>query len=78
MRNRFLFMHVLLGLSLLIPKGGSTSAWAQSSPSKGNLDPSNPDVAAILQIATDFSEAYKAGDVKRVVEFYSPDVVYMY
>jgi len=43
-----------------------------------SVDLSNPDVAAIVQIAKDFAEAYKAGDLKRVVDVYSPDVIYMY
>jgi len=34
-------------------------------------------VAAIVQIARDFSEAYKAGDAKRVASFYSRDLIYM-
>jgi uncharacterized protein (TIGR02246 family) len=43
----------------------------------GELDLSNPDVAAIVQIAKDFSDAIAANDFKRVIDVYSPDVVYM-
>jgi uncharacterized protein (TIGR02246 family) len=43
----------------------------------GKLDLSNPDVAAIVQIAKDFSEAIAASDFNRVIDVYSPDVVYM-
>jgi len=43
----------------------------------GELDLSNPDVAAIVQIAKDFSEAIAANDFNRVIDVYSPDVVYM-
>jgi uncharacterized protein (TIGR02246 family) len=43
----------------------------------GDLDLSNPDVAAIVQIAKDFSEAIAANDLKRMIDSYSPDVLYM-
>jgi uncharacterized protein (TIGR02246 family) len=42
-----------------------------------SVDLSNQDVAAIVEIAKDFSQAYEAGDVGRMMEFYSPDVIYM-
>jgi|GEM_PF-4383432 uncharacterized protein (TIGR02246 family) len=42
-----------------------------------DVDLSNPDVAAIAQVAKDFSQAYAAGDVDRTVSFYSPEVIYM-
>lgn len=59
-----------LGLFLFV----ANPSYAQPS---GEVDVSNPDVATIVQIAKDFSEAIAAGDLKRVIDVYSPDVVYM-
>jgi uncharacterized protein (TIGR02246 family) len=39
------------------------------------VDLSNPDVAAIVQIAKDFCAAWKNGDLPRIMEAYSPDVI---
>lgn len=41
------------------------------------VDLSNKDVAAIVELAKDFSRAYEAADGARIIEFYSPDVIYM-
>ena len=39
------------------------------------LDSSDPDVKAIVEVARDFSKAIEAGDLERVVSFYSHDIV---
>jgi len=39
------------------------------------LDSSDPDVKAIVDVARDFSRAIEAGDLDRVVSFYSRDIV---
>lgn len=39
------------------------------------LDLSDPDVAAIVRIAADFSEAVEQGDLARLLSFYSPEIV---
>jgi len=60
-----------LGITSLILNVGANSDSANA------VDLSNRDVAAIVQVAKDFSEAYASGDVGRIIEFYSPDIVYM-
>ncbi|MGA8604706.1 MAG: SgcJ/EcaC family oxidoreductase [Thermoplasmata archaeon] len=42
-----------------------------------DVDGSDPDVAAIVRTAKEFSDAVAAGDVDRVMNFYSADIVYM-
>jgi uncharacterized protein (TIGR02246 family) len=61
-------LALALALSMVIASYASPS---------GEVDVSNPDVAAIVQVARDFSEAIAVGDLKRVIEAYSPEVVYM-
>lgn len=39
------------------------------------VDLSDPDVAAIVQIAKDFCTAWRNGDLARIMEAYSPDVI---
>jgi ketosteroid isomerase-like protein len=39
------------------------------------VDLSNPDVAAIVQIANDFCEAWKNGDLATIMDAYSSDVI---
>jgi uncharacterized protein (TIGR02246 family) len=63
-----------------ISLGACAAGFAHTSPqfrSSPDVDLTNPDVAAIVRIAKDFSDAVAAGDLKRVIEFYSPDVIYM-
>ena len=67
-------MFLVLGISLILLTASLAPA---KSTSNQDVDLSNPDVGAILQIAQDFSEAYRAGDAKRVASFYSPNVIYM-
>ena len=38
-------------------------------------DNSNPDVAAILQIARDFAQAVERGDIAKLMSFYSAEIV---
>jgi uncharacterized protein (TIGR02246 family) len=64
---------VLLVASLFLTR----VATAQNRDSVADVDRSNPDVAAIVQVAADFSAAYAAGDADRMLSYYSPDVVYM-
>ena len=61
-------------LALVVVLSIASSSYALPS---DEVDLSNPDVAAIVQIAKDFSEAIAIGDLKRVIDVYSPDVVYM-
>jgi uncharacterized protein (TIGR02246 family) len=72
---------VMLGLSMYtLTLSGPAALAAQSAASKSatvDVDLSNPDVAAIVQVAKDFSQAYEAGDADRVASFYSPEVIYM-
>ena len=48
------------------------------SASNGFVDLSNPDVAQIVQIAKDFEQWNKSGDVEHIVDIYSSDVIYMH
>ena len=63
---------MLLVLGVVLSMAGASYALPP-----GDLDLSNPDVAAIVQIAKDFSKAIAANDFQRVIDVYSPDVVYM-
>lgn len=66
----------ILAVSLMALAAKLAHASPQSA-STADLDLKNPDVTAIAQLAKDFSEAIAANDLKRVIDFYSPDVVYM-
>jgi uncharacterized protein (TIGR02246 family) len=84
MERRFGFLAktilLMLGLSLVVFAAGLTAASCGRSRavSNGSLDLSNPDVAAIVQIAKDFEQWNKTGDVEHIVDIYSPDVIYMH
>jgi uncharacterized protein (TIGR02246 family) len=69
-------MVLILAASLVGPAVKSAHASPQSA-SSTDVDLTNPDVVAIVRIAKDFSEAVAASDFKRMIDFYSPDVVYM-
>jgi ketosteroid isomerase-like protein len=59
---------------------GAPAILAHASPqlaSTKDVDLTNPDVAAIVKIAKDFSAAIAVKDFKRIIDVYSPDVVYM-
>lgn len=47
----------------------------QKSGSYPAVDLSDPDVAAIVQIAKDFCEAWKNGDLETIMDAYSRDVI---
>jgi uncharacterized protein (TIGR02246 family) len=73
-------MTMLVWLVSVVSPFAPAAAFAQVTPqsaSRPDVDLTNPDVAAIVQIAKDFSDAIAVGDFKRVIDFYSPDVVYM-
>ena len=72
------FVLLVIGASLLAFAARFAYAFAQTQSANRDVDLSNADVAAIVQIAKDFSDANKAEDVKRIAGFYSPDVIYMY
>jgi uncharacterized protein (TIGR02246 family) len=63
---------MLLGFGVVMSTASSTYALPSA-----QVDLSDPDVAAIVQIAKDFSNAIAVGDFKRMIDVYSPDVVYM-
>jgi uncharacterized protein (TIGR02246 family) len=42
-----------------------------------DADLSNPDVKAIVQVAKDYQNAWRAGDADRITSFYSSDAVYI-
>jgi len=71
-------LEVLLFAAILVGPVAKSATDSSQVASNSNVDLTNPDVAAIVQIAKDFEEANKIGDVKRIAEFYSPDVIYMY
>lgn len=77
MRSR---RNILLAFAMLclIASAVTTSHRLSQSGAHDAGDLSNPDVAAIVQSAKEFSEAYRTGDVKRLIDAYSSDVVYMY
>lgn len=80
MRNKVLLKALLLlipAVILVVPVAKSATG-SQPSASTTDVDLTNPDVTAIVQIAKDFETANKTGDVKRIAEFYSSDVIYMY
>src|SRR5580692_4517335 len=79
MRNRVTLKTLVLlifAVSLVAPKAKFAHASPQSASTK-DVDLTNPDVAAIVKIAKDFSDAIAVGDFKRVIDFYSPNVIYM-
>jgi ketosteroid isomerase-like protein len=41
------------------------------------IDLSNPDVAAVAKLADELARAVDAGDLNRIVDFYSPAAVYL-
>jgi uncharacterized protein (TIGR02246 family) len=63
---------MLLSFGVIVTLASSNYARAS-----GPVDLSDPDVAAIVQIAKDFSAAIAAGDFNNMIDVYSPDVVYM-
>jgi uncharacterized protein (TIGR02246 family) len=79
MRNRVTLKTLVLlifAVSLVAPRAKFAHASPQLASTK-DVDLTNHDVAAIVQIAKDFSDAIAVGDFKRVIDVYSPDVVYM-
>jgi uncharacterized protein (TIGR02246 family) len=68
-------IRALFVLSILITP--TAILGSGKSASNQDVDLSDPDVAAIVQIAKDFSEAYRAGDAERIASFYSPNLIYM-
>jgi uncharacterized protein (TIGR02246 family) len=64
--------------------GASVSAasigWAQTSASGGpkdDVDLSNPDVAAIVQVERTYEKVFAAGDAQAIAALYAPDCIYM-
>jgi hypothetical protein len=79
MRNR-VTLTVLVFLVSVISPFVPGAEFAQAPPQlapRPDVDLTNPDVAPIVQIAKDFSDATAVGDFHRVIDIYSPDVVYM-
>jgi uncharacterized protein (TIGR02246 family) len=70
MRVRFL---IGICASIVIVGCAHTSA----APPTPDVDLSNPDVAAIVQNARDYEQAFAAGDAKAISAMYAPDVVYL-
>jgi ketosteroid isomerase-like protein len=80
MRKKFTRIGTPAVLALVLGFAASLSGCARPLPQSSSnvaVDLSNPDVAAIVQIAKDFSVAFDTGDVKRLSEFYSSDLIYM-
>jgi hypothetical protein len=67
---------LIFAVGVVAPAAKSAHTSPESSSTK-DVDLTNPDVAAIVQIAKDFSDAIAVGDFKRIIDVYSPDVVYM-
>jgi uncharacterized protein (TIGR02246 family) len=67
---------LIFAVSLVAPRAKFAHASPQSASTK-DVDLTNLDVAAIVKIAKDFSDAIAVGDFKRVIDFYSPNVIYM-
>jgi len=79
MRNKAMLRTLLLSI-LAVSLVAPVSKYAHALPQSGSIpdvDLTNPDVAAIVQIAKDFSDAIAVDDSTRVISFYSPDIVYM-
>jgi uncharacterized protein (TIGR02246 family) len=65
----------VLGLALHAHVGFAQAPASQMA--SDTVDMSNPDVAAIVQVARDFEKAFAAGDAKTIATMYDPGVVYM-
>jgi uncharacterized protein (TIGR02246 family) len=78
MGSRFTFSRALVVLMAGLMSLTTASCGRSRSVSNGPLDLSNRDVAAIVQIAKDFEQWNKTGDVEHIAEVYSPDVIYMH
>lgn len=81
MNHKYVLLAALT-VALLTLSSSRSFAWLphamRQAGSNNAIDSSNADVEAIERITKDFVAAYNAGDVKRVTDVYSPDVIYMY
>jgi uncharacterized protein (TIGR02246 family) len=65
------------GAALIFGLCIATTPVAAQVDSTTDADLSNPDVAAIVQIAKDYEAAWRAGDADKITSFYSSDAVYI-
>lgn len=77
MRNRYAGLGISIALVLTLWLTRLVPGVQANRGLPDRVDLSNKDVAAIVNVAKDFSHAYDAGDVEHMLEFYSPDIIYM-